>query len=48
VETLATTHEFRTDRLHFTRDVGNEPVLTLASGDTVVYETRDASDDQKT
>ena len=37
---MATTHEFPTDRVHFTWDVDNEPVLTVESGDTVVYETR--------
>ena len=35
------THYFPTDRVHFTWDAGNEPVLTIADGDTVVYETRD-------
>jgi acetamidase/formamidase len=43
---MATTHEFPDDRVHFTWDVDNEPVLTIASGDTVVYETRDVSDNQ--
>jgi acetamidase/formamidase len=41
---MATTHEFPTDRVHFTWDVDNEPVLTIESGDTVVYETREVSD----
>jgi acetamidase/formamidase len=45
-EQMATTHEFLDDRVHFTWDVDNEPVLTIASGDTVVYETRDVSDNQ--
>jgi acetamidase/formamidase len=45
-EQMATTHEFPDDRVHFTWDVDNEPVLTIASGDTVVYETRDVSDNQ--
>ena len=40
------THYFPTDRVHFTWDAGNEPVLTIADGDTVVFETRDVSDDQ--
>ena len=40
------THYFPTDRVHFTWDAGNEPVLTIADGDTVVYETRDVSDNQ--
>jgi acetamidase/formamidase len=45
---MATTHEFPDDRVHFTWDVDNEPVLTIESGDTVVYETRDVSDNQIT
>jgi acetamidase/formamidase len=40
------THYFPTDRVHFTWDAGNEPVLTIADGDTVVFETRDVSDNQ--
>jgi acetamidase/formamidase len=40
------THYFPTDRVHFTWDAGTEPVLTIADGDTVVYETRDVSDNQ--
>ena len=40
------THYFPTDRVHFTWDTGNEPVLTVADGDTVVFETRDVSDNQ--
>ncbi len=42
------THEFPADRVHFTWDAGNEPVLTVASGDTVVMHTRDVSDNQIT
>ena len=45
---MATTHEFPTDRVHFTWDAGNEPVLAIESGDTVVYETREVSDNQIT
>jgi acetamidase/formamidase len=45
---MATTHEFPTDRVHFTWDADNEPVLTIESGDTVVYETREVSDNQIT
>ena len=45
---MATVHEFPTDRVHFTWDVGNEPVLTIESGDSVVYETREVSDGQIT
>jgi acetamidase/formamidase len=40
------THYFPTDRVHFTWDAGHEPVLTIADGDTVVFETRDVSDNQ--
>ena len=45
---MPSTHEFPTDRVHFTWDEGNEPVLTIESGDTVVYETREVSDNQIT
>jgi len=45
---MAKTHYFPSDRVHFTWDVGNEPVLTVDSGDTVVVHTRDVSDDQIT
>jgi len=43
---MASTHYCPTDRVHFTWDTGNEPLLTIADGDTVVFETRDVSDDQ--
>ena len=46
VRAMATTHYFPTDQVHFTWDTGNEPVLTVADGDTVVFETRDVSDNQ--
>ena len=36
---MAQTHYFPTDRVHFTWDAGNEPVIEIASGDTVVVET---------
>jgi acetamidase/formamidase len=42
------THYFPDDRVHYTWDAGNEPVLTIESGDTVVVTTRDVSDDQIT
>jgi len=42
------THHFPLDQVHFTWDVDNEPVLTVASGDTVVMQTRDVSDNQIT
>jgi acetamidase/formamidase len=41
-------HYFPLDEVHFTWDVENEPVLTVASGDTVVMQTRDVSDNQIT
>src|SRR6201985_744686 len=40
------THYFPTDEVHYTWDTGNEPGLTIADGDTVVFETRDVSDNQ--
>jgi acetamidase/formamidase len=43
---MARTHYCPTDRVHFTWDTGNEPLLTIADGDVVVFETRDVSDDQ--
>jgi acetamidase/formamidase len=46
--TQGRTHYFPSDRVHFTWDADNEPVLTVASGDTVVVHTRDVSDNQIT
>jgi acetamidase/formamidase len=43
---MARTHYFPDDQVHFTWDAGNEPVLTVESGDTVVVRTRDVSDNQ--
>ena len=40
------THYFPEDQVHFTWDAGNEPVITIADGDTVVINTRDVSDNQ--
>ena len=40
------THYFPSDEVHFAWDAGNAPVLTVASGDTVVMHTRDAADNQ--
>jgi acetamidase/formamidase len=40
-------HELGT-QVHFKWDVGNEPALTVRSGDTVTLESRDVSDDQIT
>jgi acetamidase/formamidase len=45
---MARTHTFPDDRVHFTWDAGNEPVITVQSGDTVVVNTRDVSDNQIT
>ena len=45
---MASTHYFPPDRVHFQWDAGNEPVLEVASGDTVVVHTRDVSDNQIT
>jgi acetamidase/formamidase len=45
---MAQTHDFPTDSVHFTWDAGNEPVITIADGDAVVFETRDVSDNQVT
>jgi acetamidase/formamidase len=42
------THELPEDRVHYTWDAGNEPVLEIESGDTVVTSTRDVSDNQVT
>ena len=44
--TTTATHELATDRVHFKWDTGNEPALTIQSGDTVTLESRDVSDDQ--
>jgi len=43
---VPTTHELPADRVHFKWDVGNEPVVTIQSGDTVSLESRDVSDNQ--
>jgi acetamidase/formamidase len=43
---MARTHYFPEDRVHFTWDVSHEPVIAIDSGDTVVVETRDVSDNQ--
>jgi acetamidase/formamidase len=42
------THYFPADRVHFSWDADNEPVLTVGSGDTVVVHTRDVSDNEIT
>src|SRR3954466_10904998 len=46
VRPMPRTHYCPTDQVHFTWDAGNEPVLSVADGDTVVFETRDVSDNQ--
>src|SRR6186997_1031756 len=43
---MAKTHYFPSDQVHFTWDAGNAHVLTVDSGDTVVVQTRDVSDNQ--
>jgi acetamidase/formamidase len=43
---MARTHHFPQDTVHYTWDVGNESALTIESGDSVVCETRDVSDNQ--
>jgi len=45
---MASTHYFPEDRVHFTWDAGNPPVIAVDSGDTVVMTTRDVSDNQIT
>jgi acetamidase/formamidase len=42
------THYLPDEQVHFTWDAGNEPVLVIDSGDTVVVWTRDVSDNQIT
>jgi acetamidase/formamidase len=43
---VARTHYFPSDHVHYTWDAGNEPAITVDSGDTVVVHTRDVSDNQ--
>ncbi len=45
---MLTTHHLPDEQVHFTWDVGNDPVLGIDSGDTVVVWTRDVSDNQIT
>jgi acetamidase/formamidase len=45
---MARTHDFPSDRVHFTWDVTHAPALTIDSGDTVILQTRDVSDNQIT
>ena len=43
---MSRTHHLPDERVHFTWDARNEPVLEIDSGDTVVVWTRDVSDNQ--
>ena len=43
-----TTHYLSQDRVHFTWDVKHEPAATVESGDVVVVQSRDVSDNQIT
>jgi acetamidase/formamidase len=43
---MARTHELPPEPVHYTWDAGNEPRITIESGDTVVMTTRDVSDGQ--
>ena len=43
---MSRTHHLPDERVHFMWDTGNEPVLGIDSGDTVVVWTRDVSDNQ--
>src|SRR4051812_43637358 len=43
---MARTHHLPDERVHFTWDTANEPVLGIDSGDTVMVWTRDVSDNQ--
>ena len=45
---MAQTHYVPSDRVHFTWDADNEPLLEIDNGDTIVVETRDVSDNQIT
>src|SRR5918998_5011251 len=46
VRGMPKTHYFPEDRVHYVWDNEQEPVLTVESGDTVVYHTREVSDGQ--
>jgi acetamidase/formamidase len=45
---MAKTHYFPEDRVHYVWDNELEPAITIAPGDTVVYNTREVSDGQIT
>src|SRR5262245_6716958 len=41
-----TTHYIAPDAIHYLWDASNEPALEVESGDTIVVQTRDVSDNQ--
>lgn len=43
---MAKTHYFPADIVHYTWDAKHKPVITIQSGDTVIFETRDVTDGQ--
>ncbi len=43
---MSRTHYLSDERVHYTWDAANEPLVTIDSGDTVVVWTRDISDNQ--
>ncbi|MGO9900264.1 MAG: acetamidase/formamidase family protein [Solirubrobacteraceae bacterium] len=43
---MARTHYLSDEQVHYKWDIGNEPVITIESGDTVVVWTRDIGDNQ--
>jgi acetamidase/formamidase len=43
---MSRTHYLSDEQVHYKWDTGNEPALTIDSGDTVVLTTRDVSDNQ--
>ncbi|MDN6270923.1 MAG: acetamidase/formamidase family protein, partial [Tetragenococcus koreensis] len=43
---MAKTHKCPTDTVHYTWHKEHEPILTIDSGDTAVFETREVSDNQ--
>jgi acetamidase/formamidase len=45
---VPTEHEFPETDVHYKWDVGNQPALSVRSGDTVTLESRDVSDNQLT
>jgi len=46
--TMANTHYFPPEKVHYTWDVRHEPAMEIDSGDVVVVRTRDVSDNQIT